>query len=60
MYTVTITKYIAHSVIFFTTQYIINITYDYSMQINTHNTIHIFIYISENITFYHSYYFTIH
>lgn len=52
MCTVTFTKYITHSMIFFTTYDIINITHDCSVQINIHNTIHIFIYISENITFY--------
>ena len=59
MYTVTFTKYITHAMIFFTIHNIINITNDCSVQINTHNTIHIFIYISENITFYYRYYITI-
>lgn len=59
MYAVTFTKYVTHSMIIFTTHDIINITHDCSVQIHTHNTIHIFIYISENITLYYRYYITI-
>jgi len=59
MYTITFTKYITHSVIFFTTHEIINITHNCSVQINTHKTIYIFIYMNENITFYYRYYITV-
>lgn len=44
MYTVTFTKHVTHSMIFFTTHDIINITHDCSVQINTHTILFTFLF----------------